>query len=196
MKKNYKKLIIFIVLLFITNLVLFAQLKGKKVLMIIASNNFRDEELFDPKKIFEEKSISVTIASSKLSESKGMIGAKVKPDLLIKNVKVKNYDAIIFVGGSGSYEYFNDKKAHNIAATALKKKKLLCAICIAPNILANAGLLKGKKVTCYDSANLKKRGAIFTGKSVEQDGKIITAKGPGSSKEFAYTIIDALKEKK
>ena len=77
---------------------------NKKILAIIASSDFRDEELLVPKGIFEKEGFSVTIASSSLDTSIGMLGAEVKPQLLIEDVSADDYDAIIFVGGGGASE--------------------------------------------------------------------------------------------
>ncbi len=157
--------------------------------MIIASSNFRDEEFKVPKDIFEKNGYSVTVASGSLSESVGMLGMKVRPDITLDKVNVDKFDAVVFVGGNGSAEYFTNVLAQKIAKDAFAKDKTLAAICLAPNILANAGLLKCKKATCNDSENLIKQGAYYTGKPVEQDGKIITGIGPDASKEFAETIL-------
>jgi protease I len=169
----------------------------KKILMIIASHNFRDEELLIPKKLFEEKGYKVVIASSTLSPAKGMLGTVVVPEILINQVKVDDYEAIIFVGGIGSQEYFHNSVAHRIAQEAIKKEKILGAICLAPCILAEAGVLKGKKATVWYSAAqlLEEKGAIYTGKPVEIDGKIVTGSGPQAAQEFALTIIKLLKTK-
>ncbi len=167
---------------------------GKKILAIIASSNFRDEELLVPKGIFEKEGFKVAIASSSLKTSRGMLGAEIKPDMLIKDVKVDDYDVIMFIGGSGASEYWESPIAHNIAKSALDKKKVLSAICIAPVTLANAGILKGRKATVWASeANmLVKKGASYTGSSVEVDGDIITANGPAAAKEFAEAILKKL----
>jgi len=65
---------------------------------------------------------------------------------LISKINIDNYDAVVFVGGGGATEYFNDSIAHKIVKESIAKGKVLAAICIAPNILANAGVLKGKKI--------------------------------------------------
>ena len=170
------------------------KLEGKKILMIIASNNFRDEELLVPKGIFEKEGVKVTIASSSLKESGGVLGATAKPDILIGDVDAGNYDAVIFVGGGGSSEYWEDVQAHKIARDTLEKGKLLGAICIAPVTLANAGILKGKKATVWKSeaGRLSEVGAIYTGAEVEIDGSIITADSSQSAKKFAEAFVDAL----
>jgi len=171
-----------------------AELKGKKVLMIIAERNFRDEELLEPKKILEDREIKVTIASTSLQNARGMLGATVKPDILLSSVKVQDYDVIIFVGGSGASQYWNDPPAHSIAQKAVQKGKILCAICIAPVTLANAGVLSGKKATVFSSeiSKLETKGATYTGKPVQVEGKIITGEGPQSAEQFGEAIVKVL----
>ena len=161
-----------------------------KVLMIIAQRNFRDEELFYTKEELESSGNSVVIASTKIDTAIGMLGGNVKPNMTMDNVNVDDYDAVVFVGGTGSSIYFNNQKAHEIARTANEKGKIVGAICIAPSTLANAGLLKGKKATSYPSEerNLRSKGANYTGKPVEKDGNIITADGPRSAREFGRMI--------
>lgn len=95
-------------------------------------------------------------------------------------------------GGGGATEYFNDSIAHRIVKESIAKGKVLAAICIAPNILANAGALEGKKATCFYPKNIIDKGAIYTRESVEQDGKIITGKKPQAAQDFAKAIIAAL----
>jgi protease I len=167
--------------------------KTHKIVMIIASSNFRDEEFKIPKELFEKNGYSITVASGSLSESVGMLGMKVRPDITLDKVKVVEFDAVVFVGGSGSAEYFTNNLAQKIAKDAFAQGKTLAAICLAPVILANAGLLKGKKATCNDPEAIIKKGAYFTGKPVEQDGKIITGIGPEASEEFAEAILRSCK---
>ena len=69
-----------------------------------------------------------------------------------------------------------------------KKGKLIAAICAAPMILGASGILEGKNVTCYPGFEDKLNGANCKNSLVEVDGNIITAKGPGVSMEFAFTI--------
>lgn len=164
--------------------------------MIIAKKDFRDEELLQPREILEKEGIEVTIASSSLAKSRGMLGTVVKPDIMLDQIKVDDYDIIIFVGGLGASEYFNDPVAHKIAQEAANKGKVLGAICIAPVILANAGVLKGRNATVWSSerGSLEAQGAHYTGKPVEVDGMIVSANGPKAAKEFGRAIVRYLKE--
>jgi len=114
--------------------------------------------------------------------------------MLVEDIRVENYDAVVFVGGTGASCYFNSKTAHDIAKNAYLKNKLLCAICAGPVILANAGVLEGKKATIcsFFERELKQKGAIYTGKPVQVDGSIVTADGPQSAERFAREIIKLL----
>lgn len=167
----------------------------KKVVMIIAHEDFRDEELLEPKKILEQNAVKVTIASSSLAEASGMLGARVKPDILIGDINVGDFDAIIFVGGGGAEEYWNDPVAQRIAQDAINQNRIVAAICIAPVTLAKAGVLKGKRSTVWpqEAGQLRAGGAVYTDEPVERDGNIITASGPSAAKEFGEEILKALK---
>ncbi|MDD5686332.1 MAG: DJ-1/PfpI family protein [Elusimicrobia bacterium] len=164
----------------------------KKVVMIIAKNGFRDEEYLQPKDILTKAKIEIVTASSSKGIAKGMLGATVSVDVTIDEINIKDYVAVIFVGGSGSEEYWDNKQAHKIARETVKyKDKILAAICIAPVTLARAGVLKGKKATVFSSeeGELKKYGVNYTGKNVEVDGKIVTASGPQAAKEFGQKVL-------
>lgn len=164
----------------------------KKVLMIIAPENFRDEECLVPKEAFKHAGAEVTIASTEPGTKKGMLGAEVSATVSYRDVKVEDYDVVVFVGGSGAKVYFDDIHAHSIAREAYDSDKVIAAICIAPSIIANAGLIDGKKATSYPSekANLEAKGAHYTGANVAVDGKVVTASGPQAAKEFAERIIE------
>lgn len=173
----------------------FAQGTDKKVVMIVASSNFRDEELILPKNALENAGIEVVLASSSLSPARGMLGMEIKPDILIQDVKVEDFDVVIFVGGAGAKEYWDNSIAHRIAIQAEHKDKVIGAICIAPVTLAKAGILEGRKATVWPGAadELKSRGVHYTGKTVEIDKNIITADGPEAAEEFAKTLVSVFK---
>jgi len=171
-----------------------ADLTGKKALIVIASQNFRDEEFTEPCELLKKAGVIVTIASSKTDVATGMLGKKVKPDSLVSAVKAADYDMVIFVGGSGASEYFNSSAAHVLARDAVTGNKILGAICLAPAILARAGILKGKKATCFSAVRefLRNGGAEVQPGGLVVDGKIITADGPQSAKPFAAALLQAL----
>ena len=172
-------------------------LTEKNILMIVAPGNFRDEELLNTKEVLESSGASVTIASKDVDSAMGMLGAMVPIDKDISEVNVEDYDAVIFVGGTGASIYFDDETVLKMAKDAYEQGKIVGAICIAPSILANAGILEGKTVTAFSSEqeNLESHGANYTGADVERDGNIITANGPQAAYDFGQKIAEALSEK-
>lgn len=170
-------------------------LNGKMVLMVIASDQFRDEEYQKPRAILEKEGARVTVASSSLKESTGMLGLKVKPDILLKDARMEEYAAVVFVGGMGATEYWDNPDAHRLAKSAYDAGKPTTAICLAPMTLANAGLLKGKKATIWNevAGDFKTKGVVYTGSAVEKDGKLITGSGPAAAEEFGKALVEALR---
>ena len=174
-----------------------ADLSGKKVLMVIASRYFQDTEFEESARILRQAKAVVVVASSTTEACTGMLGGTVEPDVLLSDVKdVGEYAAVIFVGGGGAEEFFDDPHAHRIAQAAAAAGKPVAAICIAPTILANAGLLKGKKATAWFSGEQKRhleaQGAQYVKAPVVRDGNIITATGPKSAQAFAEAVCKAL----
>jgi protease I len=170
-------------------------LAGKKVVMIVAYRDFRDEEFFTPYSVLKDAGAEVIVASSHEGKARGMLGKVVDVNRLVGDVAVTNFDAVVFIGGSGAQEYFNNPIAHRLAQDAVFYKKVLGAICIAPETLANAGVLKGKKVTGFASIKpaLGKAGALLQNQPVVCDGSLITADGPQSASGFGAAVVEALK---
>jgi len=168
-----------------------------KILMVVAPNNFRDEELFDTKKELENAGFEVVITSDGVKESTGMLGGKTRIDLDMKKVNARDFVAIVFVGGSGARHYFDNQTALDLAREFYKENKIVAAICIAPLILANAGLLQGKKATVWKGSteDLIKKGVEYVDENVVVSDNIITANGPQSAHEFGRVIVRRIKEK-
>lgn len=165
-----------------------------EVLIIIAPTNFQDLEYSESKKALEEAGFK-TVTTSTEKTATGKFGSQITTDTLIKDIDPKDYSAISLIGGPGCYSYFNDKTIHSLAKTFYESGKIVAAICAAPSILANAGILNGKKATCFpsESSNLEEKGATYTGTPVEKDGQIITADGPTSAREYGKMIAESLK---
>jgi protease I len=173
----------------------FAQNHGrKKALFIIAAKDFQEQEFSRPFSALSNNGVAITVASTVKGEATGTSGAKARVDIQLVDARVDDYDAIVFIGGPGASQYVGDPLAHSVARDAIKKKKLVAAICMGPLVLAKAGVLKGKKATVFPKLadQLKAEGVKYTGKSVERDGRIITADGPDSAAAFGQEIIKAL----
>lgn len=169
---------------------------NKKAIFVIAFNKFKDEEFFVSKSVLENAGWQVLVASSELGMASGLDGGEVKIDFLINNIKVDDFDVIIFIGGPGMVKNVDNLDMHKLARDGVAKNKVIGAICIAPLVLAKAGILKNKKATVWASDMdgraieiLKNSGAIYENKNIVVDGNIITANGPEVAREFGEKII-------
>jgi len=95
--------------------------EGKKILLVIAQEQFRDEECFVPKQLFESAGVKVTVAAESTKIAKGMLGGTIKPDITISETNIDDYDAIVISGGSGSKNIFGIIKS---CMNSLKKRML------------------------------------------------------------------------
>lgn len=169
------------------------QLGSKKIIMILAPENFRDEEYFDTRDALERKGVDVDVASIANPAISAIDKREVKIDQMLPDIS-DEYDGIVFVGGGGAKIYFDNQTALNLAMKYYEDGKIVAAICIAPIILGHAEIMKDKKATCWEGAakDLEDFGVEYSGKAVEVDGKIITANGPKASGEFGETIAKNL----
>lgn len=166
----------------------------KRAVLVIAEKVFRDEEYQKPKDILETAGIEVTTASTTTDKAVGKLGLEVEPDILVGSIHVDDYDALVFVGGGGAEQYFDDPVAHSLAHQFHAAHKLVAAICIAPVILANAGLLRDRLATVYPDgeAALTAGGAQYTARAVEAVGNIVTANGPEAAEAFGRQLVEML----
>jgi protease I len=167
---------------------------GKKAVLIVPSQNFRDEELFETKRVLDAAQVQTFIASTRTGAIKGTLGNVTEASIPMSRLNVNDYDAIIFIGGPGDVEYVGNPSVINMVREAIRRGKVLAAIGVAPTILASANVLAGIRATSFlsERERLVQAGAIYTGRPVERDGLIITATGPAAALLFGRAIVDAL----
>lgn len=171
----------------------------KKAVLIIAPQGFQDEEYNGTRKALEDANIQVQAASSLKETAVGKFGREVTVDINLDEINIRDFDAVIFIGGPGARNYMENARAHEIARATLEQGKILGAICIAPTILAHADVLKGKKATVWSDPLdksaieiLKNKGVVYVDSSVVVDGNIITANGPASASAFGQKIVELI----
>ena len=167
---------------------------GKRAALIIGSQNFRDEELFETKRVLDAAQVQTVIASTRTGVIRGTLGNVAEASIPVNRLQVDDYDAIIFIGGPGAAEYAGNAAVMNMVRETVRKGKVLAAIGVAPTILANANVLAGIRATSFLSERdrLVQAGAIYTVFAVQRDRSIITATGPLAAVQFGRAIVDAL----
>jgi protease I len=166
---------------------------GNKQVLLVIQERFNESEYGRPRAMLEKKGAVVTLSLDVVKSYTG--GKRVRPDVLLSDVRAADYDAIVFVGG---YPYDPDvPEMHRVAQEAIAEGKLAAAICNGVITLAKAGVLEDKRVTALTdqpTSELEETGAILTDAPVERDGLIITGNGPEASSRFGEAIIAALEE--
>ncbi|MFA6252094.1 MAG: DJ-1/PfpI family protein [Candidatus Paceibacterota bacterium] len=167
----------------------------KKIALIIASKDFRDEEFFNTKEALESGA-RVDVFSEKMGLALGRFGGEFKVKNNIKDLHANDYDAIVFIGGSGALERLDNETSYELVRSFLKGNKIIGAICISPIILAKAGALNKKNATVWSSSMdktaimiLGENGAVYADLPVVIDGKVVTAKDFEASYEFGNAIL-------
>lgn len=173
-------------------------LKTKKIL-IMATDGFEQSELFTPLEKLRGMGATVDVASIKTGPIKGWDtdewGKSVDATRTIAEIEAKDYDAIVLPGG----QINPDKLRVEPAAIALIKAfaaaaKPIAAICHAPWLLIEAGLVSGKRMTSYKSirTDLSNAGATVVDEAAVVDGNFITSRQPGDLDAFVDAIARAV----
>lgn len=140
--------------------------------------------------------IDVVTAGLKDGPVVGAHNVTITPDTTLDAALDGDYDMMVLPGGLPGADYLDaDARVHAKLKELAAADKYTCAICAAPKVLANAGLLEGKSATCYPSFLDDAEGVNVTGGVLEQDGKVITSRGPGTAMDFALALIEALEGK-
>jgi protease I len=172
---------------------------GKKILFVIAPVDFRDEELAVPKEILEKAGHQVIVASTDRKLCRGALGAQVMPAMTVRDAKPFFYNGVVIVGGPGAPGLASHPEVIELIRQFFIEKKIVGAICVAPTILAKAGVLRGRKATVWSSVMdrknidiLKENGATYLPTDVVRDGILITANGPEAAEKFGRKLVEAL----
>lgn len=168
-----------------------------KILVALAPERYRDEELDEPLAVFREHAITWDIASVKKGPCTGMLGGKAPATLGFSEADPAEYDGLVIIGGAGSAAHlWGNRDLARLVTAFSAAKKPVAAICLSPVVLARAGILTGKKATVFRSpdaiSEMKRGGAVLTNLSVVIDGTVITADGPAAARAFGAAVAAAL----
>jgi 4-methyl-5(b-hydroxyethyl)-thiazole monophosphate biosynthesis len=163
-----------------------------KVLVPLA-HGFEEIEALTIVDILRRAEIEVVTAGLLPGPISGAHNISVFADTTIDAVNADDFNMIVLPGGQPGTDNLNsDVRIHAILNEFISKDKLIGAICAAPIVLGSAGLLTGKKVTCYPSYIDKLNGGIYEDTPVVSDGTIITSQGPGTSIDFGLALVARL----
>jgi 4-methyl-5(b-hydroxyethyl)-thiazole monophosphate biosynthesis len=165
----------------------------KKILIHFA-DGFEEIEAITPVDVLRRAGCEVeTVSITGKSEVTSKRGVVILADRHFIEADYEQADMIILPGGQPGADNLNNHEGLKKQIQLYHKQgKLLAAICAAPLVFGSAGILKGRRATCYPGTEPLLTGATCTGNAVEADGHIITAKGPGVALEFSLILAEIL----
>jgi protease I len=184
-----------------TETIMALDLGNTKAQLVAAQEGFEDDELFVPEDIFSEAGAFVDIASNDTKPAHGLHNGVVEPDIAIWRIDVPSLDALVIAGGDGARQYlWSNPQLLDKVRKANENGKIIGAIGLAGVVLAQAGVLTGKRATtAHDPvaiAEYRRHGVDYEDVDTVIDGNIITARDAEDAHLFAELIVGLLKERK
>ncbi len=159
--------------------------------LVIIADNFEDSEFFAPYYRFLEEGFEVDVASINKGKIKGKHGYETEAGKTLLEIDPADYDLLLLPGGKAPEAIRKEQAALDIARHFFASGKPVAAICHGPQTLITAGLLKGKRATCYKSVatEMKEAGAIYEDSEVVVDGNLVTSRQPSDIPAFMREIM-------
>ena len=176
---------------------------NKKRVAILATDGFEESELREPKKALEEAGAEVHIISDKSGKIKswtdGNWGSEYTVDKTLDQVSQKDYNALMLPGGVINPDTLRtNPEAVSFVKSFFENKKPVGAICHGPWLLAEADVLKGRKITSYKSikTDMINAGAIWKDEEVVVDQGLVTSRTPSDLPAFNSKLVEEVYEGK
>ena len=174
------------------------ELSGKKI-AILATDGFEQSELFEPKEALEKAGATVEVVSLRGPKIKAWKetdwGKTLKVDRLIDEVSPEEYDSLMLPGGVINPDRLRrEKSVVDFVKSFLTSGKTVAAICHAPQLLIETGLLKGRRLTSYASVktDLINAGAEWVNEEVVNDHGLVTSRSPSDIPAFCKKMIEEI----
>ena len=163
--------------------------------LIISADHFEDSELLFPLYRLQEAGVEVYIASIARGKINGKHGYEVAVDIALRDVDPNNYDLLVLPGGKAPTKLRKEPAVIAIAQDFMRRNKPVAAICHGPQILISAGVLQGRRATCYHSVaeELQDSGALYEDTEVVVDDKLVTSRQPSDLPAFMREMVKLLR---
>lgn len=163
-----------------------------KTALVILAEGFEEIEAIAVIDILRRADVVCTVAAQHDAKFvTGKTGVQVVADELLNAVRDQAFDLVVLPGGPGARHLRKDQTVLSLARKQAASGRCLGAICAAPTVLLQAGLLEGKQYTAHGSV-ASELPALLADQAVVRDGNIITSRGAGTAVEFALSLVEHL----
>lgn len=159
----------------------------KKRVLCLLVDGFEEIEMVTPVDILRRAGVEVVIAGLDGRLATGRCGIQVAADMTLADIDPPAFDLLLIPGGPGVGKLRDDGRAALLARDFASAGKPVAAICAAPLVLMDAGLLEGKRFTAYHSVREELGGGLD--QRVVVDGNIITSRGAGTAMDFSLALV-------
>ncbi|HEY3863544.1 MAG TPA: type 1 glutamine amidotransferase domain-containing protein [Verrucomicrobiae bacterium] len=175
-------------------------LKGKKIAILVA-NGFEEDELTSPRKALDEAGAQTKVISPEKGKVKAWKftdwGKEIPVDIPLDAANPREFDALLLPGGVMNPDHLRrNKKALEFVRSFFQERKPVGAICHGPWTLIDAGVVKGRRMTSYESiqSDLKNAGATWEDREVIVDNGLVTSRKPDDLPAFNRKLIEEVAE--
>ncbi|MFA5257845.1 MAG: DJ-1 family glyoxalase III [Opitutales bacterium] len=163
-----------------------------KTALVIISDRFEEIEAVTSIDILRRAEVETIVASrTNALYVTGRCGIKVLADCMLEDVPARAWDLIVLPGGPGFTAMRQDGRVLDMVRNQVAAGRMVAAICAAPTVLKDAGVIKGRRITAHHSVIDELPGALEK-EDVVSDGPIVTSRGAGTALPFALTLVEKL----
>lgn len=163
---------------------------------VLLADGFEEIEAITIVDILRRAQIDTTTIFTGTNPVKGSHNIEVIADRFIGDVEPSEFTFIAIPGGMpGSKNLKEDDRVISLIKNIYSSGGYISAICAAPIVLGKAGILKGKKSTCYPGFEGELHGAEYISEPVIADGRVITGKGAGCAIPFSLKLVEIISGK-
>lgn len=160
--------------------------------LVILAEQFEEIEALTPIDLLRRAEVDVTLASlGDTTLVTGRSGVAVRADTTFADAAKRDYDCLVLPGGPGTKLLRADPRVRDCVLRHHAAGRLVAAICAAPAVLHDAGLLAGRRYTAHFSVG-KELPHILSDERTVEDGRIITSRGAGTALDFALLLVEHL----
>jgi 4-methyl-5(b-hydroxyethyl)-thiazole monophosphate biosynthesis len=162
----------------------------KKRVLCLVTDGFEETELVTPVNLLRRGGVEVVMASWDGTAQTGRGGIRVLPDAAFGTVAPMDFDLLFIPGGPGVMDLRRDGRPARLATEFHAAGKAVAAICAAPLLLKDAGLLDSRRFTAHFSVHGELPGVVD--ERVVVDGRLVTSRGPGTAVDFGLALVRLL----